>query len=399
MAFAPTIRGAITPATLAGRQQTQLQGDQAGDEATAALNARIQQLPAYQTFVQSLYKAGPTGAGVGGTKEFKDLLNTLQEMGIEIPANEAFDPSSGLVRGRSWMETHPVLSNILVTAGIAGGGIAAGAIAGGIGAAGAAGAASGASSVAPAAGTLATSTGTGMGVGMTGLAPTVAGGTGMATGGGGLASGLAAANGYVQSPIGQAVIGGVGSYLQSKGQSEQLEANRLQQGSLGAANQINAQSTQDRQNAQAAATPLGESQNFVAKNALLNAILPNMRNINSQTGLRPGAGSFLPDGGLDKGLVDSLYGSTPTLESLSTRSQQLSGINPQAPKQNLSNFGGFTADQTQPFQQANDAYQLEQQKKQDAQRKAVQDYINMGLSGKAGPLQSAIIGTGKTSSY
>lgn len=234
------------------------------------------------------------------------------------------------------------------------------------------------------AGTAAATSAAGLGTTAAGLGATATGGLGT----------MGAINSAVGSPLGQAVLGAAGSYFKSKSDAEAAALDRQQTANAAGINQTNLQSTQDRANAQAAASPLGESQNFVARNSLINAILPNMRNINSGVGKRPGAGSFLPSGGLDPKLIDSLYGANPTLESLAQRAKEKSAINPQAPTENLGSYGGFTPAQTQGHMSDIQAYQLEQQKKQDAQRKQVQSYINAGLQDKPGPLNNAIIGTG-----
>lgn len=222
-------------------------------------------------------------------------------------------------------------------------------------------------------------------------------GTAGTTGAGATATGgmgtMATINGAVGSPLGQLAIGTVGSYLSSKAQSDQAEANRQLTAEQYAGNMTNQQGVQDRQNAVAAQTPLGENQNFAARNAMLNAILPNMRNISYAKGTGQGQGGMLPQGGLDPNLINSLYGATPTLESLTQRQNQLAAINPTAPKPNFQNLG-FTQDQVKPFQTTMDQYQQGQSGRQDEQRKAVQQYINDNLRGQGGNLRNAIIGTG-----
>ncbi len=184
---------------------------------------------------------------------------------------------------------------------------------------------------------------------------------------------------FLNSPGGAAVINAVGGAATAYGNNKQSEAQQQQNASQFAASQLANQSTQDRQNAQAAATPLGESQNFVAKNALLNAILPNFRNANSGVGLRPGAGSFLPDGGLNPQMVNSLYGATPTLESLAQRGKQLASINPQAPQENFANLGGFGDQKAAPFMQSVSNFQGDVAGKQDAQRDEITKYVQQGM--------------------
>lgn len=137
MAFnAPTMRGGLKPGVWDRRQQA---GTQA-DGYDPALSAKIQALPSYQAWVRSLQVPGSTGQGVGGTPEWKALMADLQRQGINIPENELLDSDTGTVRGKTWMERHPVLTAVLITAGFAGGGAALGAAMGGGAVAGGAGA-------------------------------------------------------------------------------------------------------------------------------------------------------------------------------------------------------------------------------------------------------------------
>lgn len=180
---------------------------------------------------------------------------------------------------------------------------------------------------------------------------------------------------FLNSPGGAAAINAAGGAASAYGQAKSTEAQQQQTADQFAASATEHQSNQDRANANAALTPLGESQNFTAKNALLNSILPNMRNMNSGVGVRPGGGSFLPDGGLDKGMINSLYGSTPTLESLAQHGKQLAAINPTAPQENLANYGQWTPQQAQPFQQNVADYQGGVKGTQDSQRAQITKYV------------------------
>lgn len=126
MAAAPTVRPGLLPDALAGAQQDQL----ASNPQNAALNQMIQQLPSFQAFVQAMSRTGASGAGTGGSPEYKAFIADLQRLGINIPENEIVDSQTGIVRGRTWTERHPVLSGVLITAGFAGGSLAAGALLG-----------------------------------------------------------------------------------------------------------------------------------------------------------------------------------------------------------------------------------------------------------------------------
>lgn len=185
---------------------------------------------------------------------------------------------------------------------------------------------------------------------------------------------------FLNSPGAAALINAAGGAATAYGNNQQSEAQRQQNASQFAATQLANQSQQDRTNAQAALTPLGESQNFVARNSLLDSILPNLRNFDysSKSG-HPTQGGFLPEGGLDKGMIDSLYGSTPTLESLAQRSKQLSAINPQAPQENFGNLGGYGDQKAQPFMDSTQKYQQIMQAAQGGQRDQINQLLQQGL--------------------
>jgi hypothetical protein len=185
--MAPTVAPQITDEQWQQRQQTGSQKD----GYNAGLTAQIQQLPSFQAWLQSLQRPGlhATGAGVGGTPEWHALKADIQARGIPVPENELLDSSTGTVRGKTWMERHPVLANVLVTAGFAGGGAALGAMAGGGAAAGAAGAASGGA----------------------GTAGTIAGGS-AAAGGAGVGSAITGT--YL--PLAGTALSAIGQYQQGK---------------------------------------------------------------------------------------------------------------------------------------------------------------------------------------
>lgn len=157
---APTVRGPLAPGAWDAMQAAAPNAE----GYNAALTARIQQLPSYQAWVRSLSAPGlhASGVGVGGTAEWKALMSDLQRQGVNIPENEMLDGQTGTVRGKSWMERHPVLGAVLITAGFAGGGAALGAALGAGGAAAGAGAGAGAGSTSAAAGA-----GAGVGIGET----------------------------------------------------------------------------------------------------------------------------------------------------------------------------------------------------------------------------------------
>lgn len=129
---APTMHGDMRPGAWDARQA----GAPNASGYNADLSAQVQQMPSYQAWVRSEQQRGGTGAGVGGTPEWKALIADLQAHGIQIPENEIVDNSNGTVRGKTWTERHPVLSAVLITGGFAGGGAGLAAAMGGGAAAG-----------------------------------------------------------------------------------------------------------------------------------------------------------------------------------------------------------------------------------------------------------------------
>ncbi len=188
MPAAPTYRPGQSPDVLAKKR-----ADRASLQTPeqAALSQRIQQLPSYQRFTQSLLSPGSTGQGVGGTEAYKDLVADLKRLGIEIPEGEVVDTETGDIRSQDWVERHPILTAVLVTAGFAGGGAAIGALAAGGGAAAGAGAGAASGSGAGVAGG-AGATGAGVGIGETGAVSGLAG-SGFGAGGGVGAAGVGGA--------------------------------------------------------------------------------------------------------------------------------------------------------------------------------------------------------------
>jgi hypothetical protein len=148
---------------------------------------------------------------------------------------------------------------------------------------------------------------------------------------------------------------------------------------------------QDRANAATAnaANPLGANQKFAAKNALMSAILPQLQNFNYTPGdpaiadaMGKTTGGFrLPEGGLPKELIDSMYGKAATLESLSQHDKQLAGINPQQPSSNYQNFG-FSKEDADPFMASVDQYQKGVQARQGSSQQAVQQALENDIVGQ-----------------
>lgn len=137
---APTYHPSIDPATLAANQRAQ--ADKITPEA-AELNTKLQQLPAYQEYVQSVL----FGHQQPNQQTVENLVQQAQSAGVNIPDSMIFDPFTGQVREKNWNESNSGWSALMYVGlttglGLVGGGIV-GAAAGGGGAAGGTAAATG----------------------------------------------------------------------------------------------------------------------------------------------------------------------------------------------------------------------------------------------------------------
>lgn len=187
---------------------------------------------------------------------------------------------------------------------------------------------------------------------------------------------------FLSSPGGAAVIQGLGGAASAYGAAQQNNAQMAQNASQFQANTTGQQSRDDRTNAVNALTPLGENQQFANHNAILNAILPNMRNFNSpQSGNASGRGGMLPNGGLDAAMINGHFGDAATLESIAQHDKQLAAINPSAPQQNYANMG-FSQDMANPFLKNVQGYQGQQINKQGDQRNLIQRALDNDLTGE-----------------
>lgn len=203
------------------------------------------------------------------------------------------------------------------------------------------------------------------------------------SGGGGID--YAAIMNFLNSPTGQAAIGAAGGAFSAAGQRADNEASRAQNNDQFWAGMIQNQFNADRTNqlAQAQTTlqqdPLGASQKFAQKQALLSAILPNLRNSaitpgNPNIAARMGQGQGpLPEGGLDPKMIEALYGNNTTLESLAHRQRQLTQANPDGPQQDFSTMFGSMA---QPQMDRNNQYAGYQQAQRNTARLGLDQQLN-----------------------
>jgi len=148
---------------------------------------------------------------------------------------------------------------------------------------------------------------------------------------------------FLNSKAGQAAIGAAGAGISAYGQSKTNTANREQQNT-----QFNQQLAQNAQEAQIndararqlstlQAQPQGSGLAFAQKQALLSAILPQLRNLSITPGdsavaaamPKINGGLRLPEGGLPQSVLD-LYAPQATSASLGQYDQNLKTLNPQA---------------------------------------------------------------------
>lgn len=160
------------------------------------------------------------------------------------------------------------------------------------------------------------------------------------------------------SPGGQGITNAVGAGLSAFGAFQSDGANRKQNASQFAAQQAQQdywqRQNQNNQRASGvlAADPLGADQRYAQKNALMSAILPNLRNFKSQPGdpdvaaamggNRGGVMNALPTGGLGPETTN-LFGPQATMASITQRHQELSNLDPNAPTSDLGSLYGAEA--------------------------------------------------------
>lgn len=204
----------------------------------------------------------------------------------------------------------------------------------------------------------------------------------------------------LNSPAGGALIsaGGAGlaAYGANKSANANAEANRQMSTQQFAADMAQRQLESDRQNqlakssAAANASPLGESQSFAQRQALMGAILPGLRNSSYAPGDSAvasamgsgGGGMRLPEGGLDPAMISRLFGDDATLASLSQRQGQVGQINPSGPTMDLgSMFGQKGTDATNSILTANHSQMDADSQNQAQQRAAIMRAIDADMSG------------------
>ena len=166
---------------------------------------------------------------------------------------------------------------------------------------------------------------------------------------------------FGNSNLGMAAIGAVGAGMSAAGQRASEEAGRQQSASQFAVN--TSMDEQQDQRARATSvmqdTPIGQSQEFAQKQAMLAAILPGLRNQRSTPGDAAVAASMgtrtgglrLPETGLDPAMIAQLYGPQATAASIANRDMDRFAVNPNAAGTDMQALGMQADPRTAAFQQ------------------------------------------------
>lgn len=159
-------------------------------------------------------------------------------------------------------------------------------------------------------------------------------------------------------------MGAAGAGLTAFENYQQNKSNQQQNARQTAISTLQGQYNADRNREQAAAQgvlnadPLGADQRFAQHNALLNAIMPGLRNVQSHPGdpgvaaamggNRGGLMNAIPQGGFDPKMIEQKYGDAATMGSIVKRQQELTNLDSRAPQSNLQAMFG---DSAAPYQQ------------------------------------------------
>jgi hypothetical protein len=202
-------------------------------------------------------------------------------------------------------------------------------------------------------------------------------------------------NNFIGSPTGQAAVGAVGAGLQAYQESKNNDQNRQMNGAQFAANLRQNQFNADRSDQMNRATgvlnadPLGADQHYAQHNALLSAILPNLRNFHSQPGdpgvaaamggPRGGFMNALGPNGLDPKMIAQKFGPEATAASIAQRHQEINSLDPNAAQPNFQALFGDTPDAAKNQQLVSGWAQQLQQKtgaEKAAYEQQMQHYID-----------------------
>ena len=193
---------------------------------------------------------------------------------------------------------------------------------------------------------------------------------------------------------GQVLTNAVGAGLSAYGQNSQANASRAQNAQEFGAEMAERQLQDDRADALARnhatldANPLGQSQGFAQKQALLSAILPQARNFSITAGDpavqaargHVSGGMQLPAGGLDPAMIQRLFGEAATQSSLAQNDKNLANMNPHAATTDYSTlFGNQPNGAPNAVGAGVDAYKVAEQARQDAERERQREIIRRAL--------------------
>lgn len=170
---------------------------------------------------------------------------------------------------------------------------------------------------------------------------------------------------FLNSPAGAAAINAGGGLLKGIGDNQMRQQELDQSRGTTTAELLQRQFQNDQQNkiAQAQgmlnADPLGANQQYAQKQALMSAILPNIRNVRSQPGdpgvaaamggNRGGIMNAIPQGGFDPKMIEQLYGTDATAGAISRREKELANLDPSVPQNDLTSL--FGAAKGTPYEQ------------------------------------------------
>jgi hypothetical protein len=139
-------------------------------------------------------------------------------------------------------------------------------------------------------------------------------------------------------------------------------------------------------------SPIGESQDYAQKNAIFKSLLGGARNFSltpgdpavaAAMGAGPQGGIRLPEGGLDSGMLERMFGDASTLESIKNRQSQLGQINPNMRTSNLGSMFGDAGTQASNDIMASNQQMAEQQEMARAkQRDQIMRAIDEDIKGE-----------------
>lgn len=172
---------------------------------------------------------------------------------------------------------------------------------------------------------------------------------------------------FMQSGAGQGLLGAAGAGALAYGQAAGQSSDRKTQNAQFQQQQLLNERTLGLNQANSAmnANPLGMQQGYAQKNAMLAAILPNLRDSSHTSfGTNPvqrtgGLTHMLGPNGLDPEMIQRMYGDASTANSIAQHQNQLAAINPNVSPLNMSHLYG--PDVAPAFNNVTNNYQTQMQ--------------------------------------